>query len=262
MAINSNLSFKFSDYINKRPFKQAFPWIGGDLQTLRDTFIFDTLQAKTNKKILLPINNILSEKFEGDYLLGFLELPENFDCFKGIVLITHGLGGSTRRFGLKRIARKLVNNGFGVLKLNLRGAGSARYLAKGNYSARCSNDIILALKNFRQLLNSEFKDSLKNREDIPIFGVGLSLGGTILLNACLDHSSKNSSRKLLDGLACVSSPLDLLSCSNCIERPRNFLYQKWLMQRLKRQLWDGFKNEGILFPKSSLSKKIKGLKTI
>ena len=34
------------------------------------------------------------------------------------------------------------------------------------------------------------------------------------------------------------------------------------MQRLKRQLWDGFKNEGILLPKSSLSKKIKGLKTI
>jgi predicted alpha/beta-fold hydrolase len=58
------------------------------------------------------------------------------------------------------------------------------------------------------------------------FGVGLSLGGTILLNACLDHSSKNSSRKLLDGLACVSSPLDLLSCSNCIERPRNFFISK------------------------------------
>ncbi len=261
MAINSNISFKFSDYIDKRPFKQAFPWIGGDLQTLRDTFIFNHLQAKTSKKILLPINNILSEKFEGDYLLGFLEFPENFDCLKGIVIITHGLGGSTRRFGLKRIARKLVNNGFGVLKLNLRGAGSARYLAKGNYSARCSNDIILALKNFRKILNSEFKDSLKNIEDIPIFGVGLSLGGTILLNACLDFSLKNS-RKLLDGLACVSSPLDLLSCSNCIERPRNFLYQKWLMQRLKRQLLDGCKNEGILLSKSSLSKRIKGLKTI
>ena len=80
MAINSNLSFKFSDYINKRPFSQAFPWIGGDLQTLRDTFIFDLLQAKTNKKILLPINNILSKKFDGDYLLGFLEFPENLDC--------------------------------------------------------------------------------------------------------------------------------------------------------------------------------------
>ena len=86
MAINSNLSFKFSDYINKRPFKQAFPWIGGDLQTLRDTFIFDLQQAKTNKKILLPINNILSEKFDGDYLLGFIEYPENLDCLKILFL--------------------------------------------------------------------------------------------------------------------------------------------------------------------------------
>ena len=261
LAKNSNISIKFKDYLNKNPFSEAIPWLGGDLQTLRDTFIFDIVQAKKENKILLPINNILSEKFEGDYLLGILELPEKFDSLKGIVLITHGLGGSTKRFGLKRIARKLVNNGFGVLKLNLRGAGSARYLAKGNYSARCSNDIILALKKFRQLLNSEFKDYLKNKVNIPIFGVGLSLGGTILLNACLDYNSDNS-EKLIDGLACVSSPLDLILCSNCIERPRNFLYQKWLMQRLKRQLWDGYRNEGIVLPKSKLSKTIKGLKTI
>ena len=261
MAKNSNISFKFSDYLNKNPFNEAIPWVGGDLQTLRDTFIFYGLQAKKDKKILLPINNILSEKFEGDYLLGFLELPEKFDSLRGIVLITHGLGGSTKRFGLKRIARKLVNNGFGVLKLNLRGAGSARYLAKGNYSARCSNDIISALKFFRKLINSEFKYFLNNKDEIPIFGVGLSLGGTILLNACLDYNS-DKSRKLLDGLACVSSPLDLISCSNCIERPRNFLYQKWLIHRLKRQLWDGYRNEGILLLKSKLSKKIKGLKTI
>ena len=261
MARNRNISFKSSDYLNKNPFNEKFPWLGGDLQTLRDTFVFDTSQSKTNKKILLPINNILTGKFEGDYLLGFLELPEKFDSLKGIVLITHGLGGSTKRFGLKRIAKKLVNNGFGVLKLNLRGAGSARYLAKGNYSARCSNDIVSALKFFRKLLNCEVKDFNNIKEDIPIFGVGLSLGGTILLNACLDYTSENS-EKLLDGLACVSSPLDLISCSNCIERPRNSLYQKWLIQRLKRQLWDGYRNEGILLSKSKLSKTIKGLKTI
>ena len=46
----------------------------------------------------------------------------------------------------------------------------------------------------------------------PIYGVGLSLGGTILLNACLDYD-ENKGEKLLDGLACVSSPLDLSSCS-------------------------------------------------
>ena len=103
LAKNSNISIKFKDYLNKNPFSEAIPWLGGDLQTLRDTFIFDIVQAKKENKILLPINNILSEKFEGDYLLGILELPEKFDSLKGIVLITHGLGGSTKRFGLKSI---------------------------------------------------------------------------------------------------------------------------------------------------------------
>jgi predicted alpha/beta-fold hydrolase len=40
---------------------------------------------------------------------------------------------------------------------------------------------------------------------------------------------------LLDGLVCISSPLDLHECSSSIERPRNFIYQKWLLNRLIRQ---------------------------
>ena len=258
---NNNNYFNSLDYFKTYPFHESFPCIGGDLQTIRDTFVLDLIASNKNEKILLPINNILSETFEDDYLLGFLELPENLNSLKGIVIITHGLGGSTKRFGLKRIARKLINNGFGVLKLNLRGAGSARYLAKGNYSARCSRDIISAIKFFRKLINSDFNCFPNNKEDIPLFGVGLSLGGTILLNACLDYYSDNNCQ-LIDGLACVSSPLDLFSCSNSIERPRNYFYQKWLMHRLKRQLWDGYNNEGRLSFKSKLAKRIKGLKTI
>ena len=136
MGKNNSTSSGFSDYLNINPFREVLPWMGGDLQTLRDTFVIDLSKSKKNKKILFPINKILSEKFESDYLLGFLELPENLKSLKGFVLITHGLGGSTKRYGLRRISRKLTKNGFGVLKLNLRGAGSARYLAKGNYCAR------------------------------------------------------------------------------------------------------------------------------
>ena len=55
------------------------------------------------------------------------------------------------------------------------------------------------------------------------------MGGTILLNACMCDES------LLDGLVCISSPLDLNECSSSIERPRNFIYQKWLLNRLIRQ---------------------------
>ena len=97
--------------------------------------------------------------------------------------------------------------------------------------------------------------------NLPIYGVGLSLGGTILLNACLDYD-ENKGEKLLDGLACVSSPLDLSSCSLCIEKSRNYIYQKWLLHRLKNQLWDGFNDEGKLLNNEKLRKKIRSLKSI
>ena len=100
---------------------------------------------------------------------------------------------STKRFGLRRISRKLANNGFGVLKLNLRGSGSARYLAKGNYCARCSSDVISAINYFKKFINLEFKDLIK-MNNLPIYGVGLSLGGTILLNACLDYDEKKGEK--------------------------------------------------------------------
>ncbi len=79
---------------------------------MRDTFVIDFGKSKKNKKILFPINKILSEKFECDYLLGFLEFPENLKSFKGFVVITHGLGGSTKRYGLRRISRKLTKKWF------------------------------------------------------------------------------------------------------------------------------------------------------
>ena len=134
-------------------------------------------------------------------------------------------------------------------------------MAKGNYCARCSSDVIAAIKHFKKFINLEFKDLIKRNSNLPIYGVGLSLGGTILLNACLDYDEDNG-EMLLDGLACVSSPLDLSSCSLCIEKPRNSFYQKWLLHRLKNQLWDGFNDEGKILNNKKLRKKIKDLKTI
>jgi predicted alpha/beta-fold hydrolase len=45
-------------------------------------------------------------------------------------------------------------------------------------------------------------------------------------------------RPLLDGLVCISSPLDLVACSAQIERPRNRVYERWLLRRLLAQTAD------------------------
>ena len=79
MERNNSKSLRFSDYLKNKPFREVLPWIGGDLQTLRDTFVIDFGKSKKNKKIFFPINKIRFDKFESDYLLGFLELPEKLE---------------------------------------------------------------------------------------------------------------------------------------------------------------------------------------
>ena len=247
-------------FLKIEEFIEVFPWIGGDLQTIRDSLCFYFKLSAYSEKVFIPVNNIYSDAYIEDYLLGFLEFPKN--CIpKGLVIITHGLGGSTKRFGLRRISKKLLDEGYIVFKLNLRGAGSGRYLSNSNYSAKCSKDIISVVGYLRNKFEEEKEAYKLNDKYFPIFAIGLSLGGTIFLNACIDYKGNNK-KKLFDGLACVSSPLDLLSCSKCIDKPRNFIYQKWLISRLKSQVLRSQDNNKDLIAKNITKRKLKKIKTI
>ena len=255
MVQSNNIKNYNLHILQSQEFKECFPWIGGDLQTIRDSFCIDLKSSKNTEKVLIPINGINSDKFKGEFLVGYLDLPEQDIKPKGLILLTHGLGGSTRRYGLRRIANKFLKDGFATFKLNLRGAGAGRYLSSSNYSARCSEDIISTV-NF--LRNNYYSKLCNNEKILPFFAVGLSLGGTILLNASLDFKGEG---KLFDGIACVSTPIDLLSSSECIERSRNYFYQKWLINRLKKQILISDLN---LYSEkhSQIRKTIKNIKTI
>ncbi len=217
-----------------KPFKQRFPWIGGDLQTLRDTFVDENLFLKNGEVVLIqvPSKNFGSKNKE--HLIAFLNKPPKSLRPKGLILMIHGLGGSSRRRGLRRMASELLNSGFAVLRLNLRGADPGRKFASGTYSANCNADIFPALEKAREICNLLGNRSDSQNGPIPLFGVGISLGGTILLNACLGFFSY-STEIALDGLVCISSPLNLEACSASIERPRNSFYQAWLLKRLIQQ---------------------------
>jgi len=134
------------------------------------------------------------------------------------VLLVHGLGGNSSRPGVRRLALALQAEGFGVWRLNLRGAGAGRSLATGTYAAACNSDLLPVLAAAR-----------RRAAGLPLLGTGLSLGGTVLLNALLEQPDG------LDALACVSSPLDLAACAEQIDAPRNRLYQRVLLGGLIRQ---------------------------
>ncbi len=229
MGLKDN--FKKEDLLSDlgiSPFKERIPWIGPDLQTLRDTFASDELPDVNSSEIRIKVPPLKSRKTGGGSLVAYLDKPSGVSALNGLVVLLHGLGGSTRRRGLTRMASALVQSNFAVLKLNLRGSDPCRNFVDGTYAAECNTDLIPVLRRAREI-SFQLTNDYQCSKNIPIFGAGISLGGTILLNACM------SDKSLLDGLVCISSPLDLNECSSSIERPRNIIYQKWLLNRLIRQ---------------------------
>ncbi|MEX0588560.1 MAG: alpha/beta fold hydrolase [Cyanobium sp.] len=193
-----------------KPFRQRWPWIGPDLQTLRDTLRPPLLPADHGHPLAIAVG-------DGASLLAMCD-PPNAGEPRALVVLLHGLGGSSQREGLRRMGLSLQAAGLVVWRLNLRGAGPGRQLAAGTYAARCDRDLLPVLRRAREQAGG-----------LPLLGVGISLGGTMLLNAVLAQPG------LLDALVCTSSPLDLARCSEQIERPRNRVYQRWLLSRLRAQ---------------------------
>ncbi len=255
MVKDEHLPKNLLDELRIIPFKQRIPWIGGDLQTLRDTFVEDESLPETGQRILIDVPSMPSRSKSNGQLIALLNYPSDDIPITGLVLMVHGLGGSTSRRGLRRMGLRLLNSGFAILRINLRGAGIGRDLAAGTYAAKCNSDFIPVLFKARKIAeNLEIRKN-NSKKYLPVFGVGISLGGTILLNACLELiGSKVLKKPILDGLVCISSPLDLAECSKQIEKPRNRIYQSWLLNRLVKQtIADPF---GISeFEKSRLLKK-------
>ena len=233
------------------PFQARFPWWGGDLQTLRDTLRPPALSPDQGQKVLTDLG-------QGDQLLSLLDRPRQApgpgvrgesSQARALVLVLHGLGGSSQAVGVRRLGQLLLREGFAVLRPNLRGAGPGRPLARGSYAARCNRDLLPLLAQARQLADGR-----------PLLAVGLSLGGTVLLNGCLAQdpagapTESPAPRPSLDGLACVSSPLDLAACSAQIDRPRNRLYQRWLLQRLVQQV----RAEPLAYPPAAKALSLEG----
>ncbi len=65
-------------------------------------------------------------------MVAYLDKPSSVSSINGLVLLLHGLGGSTRRRGLTRMASALVQSNFAVLKLNLRGSDPCRDFVDGS----------------------------------------------------------------------------------------------------------------------------------
>ena len=198
-------------------FRERVLWWGGDLQTLRNHF--------RTRRTPLPSHSSPLEfpmlDSSGDRLTGTLEKPIVPAASSPLILLIHGLTGCEDSSYVREAARFHLARGRSVLRLNLRGAGSSRHVANGYYHAGCASDIQHVLD---RLGDAEIQHG--------IFPVGFSLGGNILLNLL----GRLKPRHPLIGAATVSAPIEPLEACQRIMAPRNAIYHRFLLRRMKRDV--------------------------
>lgn len=197
------------------PFTQRFPWWGGDLQTIATVMIDvpSSLAPGTSERLSFTLK-------DGDTMLALLDRPATPRAGKPLVLLLHGVPGSETSPYMVRMSGYLLDKGYPVLRLNMRGAGPSRATCGGQYSAGSSRD----LAELIGLLPADLTGD-------GIVAVGYSVGGAILLK----YLGEEGSRTPLAAAASVSAPIDLLGSCRSLMRFRNLPYHRHVFGAIKRE---------------------------
>jgi uncharacterized protein len=200
------------------PFVARAPWWGGDLQTLSGVLAprRADLAAYPGERLTLPLAD-----GSGDCMVAALNRPRRaVSPVRPLVVLIHGLTGLEDSFYLRNTASHLLERGFPVVRLNLRGAGPSRPLCRFQYHAGRSEDLAAALAQLPAPLTRA-----------GIVAVGYSLGGNMLLK----YLGEGGRAVRLRAAISVSAPLDLAGASRGMMRRRNALYQRYLLGAMRRE---------------------------
>lgn len=208
------------DWTPPTPFVERFPWIGGDLQTLRNYILRRDADLSP-----WPSRRIEIAMFDGSGDRLIAELHENTEKSQGrpLVLLIHGLTGCADSAYIRNTARVLLAEGFAVLRMNLRGAGPGSSASRFHYHAGRSEDL------------RDFLTGLQTQEPaICAQGfhlVGYSLGANMMLKFLAEYGHDFP----VHAAVSVSAPLDLKATQARMMAPRNRLYQNYLLSRMKAE---------------------------
>lgn len=196
------------------PFRPRPPWLGPDLQTLRNALVAPRadLRRYPSTRLTLPLGD-----GSGDALSALLQHPGSRDD-RPLVVLIHGLSGTEDSAYMIASAAAHLERGYPVLRLNLRGAGASRPLCRLQYHAGRSADLRAALAGL--------DPSLRAR---GLLLVGYSLGGNMLLKFLAEHDGTLPIR----AAAAVSAPIDLAAAARRILMPRNRVYHWNLLHYMK-----------------------------
>lgn len=199
-------------------FRPRPPWLGGDLQTVRNFLlrVRPSLHRWPGERLEFPMDD-----GTGDVIVASLHRPQGgMPAQRPLVVVIHGLTGCEDSAYVRASARHLLRCGFPVMRLNLRGAGPSRPLCRQTYHAGRSDDL------HRVLCAMDGRLAARG-----ICVVGFSVGGNILLK----YLGEMGRRAPVLAAATVSAPIDLAATERRMRRRRNSLYHDYILAGLKRE---------------------------
>ncbi len=197
-------------------FTPRAPWLTADLQTIHN---FVTRPAQRFDDAMPRRMRFEMADGTGDALIAELHrVPAATD--RPLVVLIHGATGCAESAYMLASARYLLDLGYPVLRLNLRGCGPSQALCRELYHAGRSADL-------RRLFAA--LDATMTRHGIA--AIGFSFGGNMLLKML----GELGAGARLRGAASVSAPIDLAQTVARLGRPRNRLYAKHLLRSLKAE---------------------------
>ena len=199
------------------PFRARWPWIGGDLQTLR---LF--LRPPSVDLGPWPARRLWLAMPDGDALPVELHAEAALGA-RPLILLIHGLTGCADSHYLRASARMWLDAGYPVARLNLRGSLPARPRCAGHYHAGRSADLADALAVLLRQVPAAVGAGI-----VPM---GYSLGGNMLIKFLAEAGARFPVR----AAGTVSAPLDLAATSARFLARRNTMYHAWLLRAMKRE---------------------------
>ena len=195
-----------------------------------------------------PLPKVEIERFElddGDFV----------DCYwhrrpgthtKAIVTLFHGLAGSFSSPYIRRAMHALAQNGFSVVLMHFRGCSGEPNRLPRSYHSGDTADAKAWLHHLQ-----------KSFTDIPLYAVGYSLGGNMLLKLLGEWREIS----LLQKAVAVSAPMELAICAERMERGFSQLYQYHLLRQLKHDLLQKYREHNMQQIIGLTQTQVKKLKT-
>ncbi|MEA3419770.1 MAG: hydrolase [Campylobacterota bacterium] len=201
-----------------KPFKPAIGLRNGHLQTL-----FPALFRKQTE----PEVEIETFEFnDGDFTECYWHHKPPPESQIPIVTLFHGLQGSFRSPYIQGMMHALHKVGFSSVLMHFRGCTGKENRLPRSYHSGDTADAIAWLNHLKTYY-----------PDTPLFAVGYSLGGNMLLKLLGEQGSDPSSKTLLlKAAVSISAPMQLEASAKRMDRGFSKLYQYHLLKDLKPAL--------------------------